>query len=462
MRVFLTAVAMLVFASTTFSMTSTMTPPDSTQTIIEKGTTKYLISEGKRLYNESEYRKALAKFREALAKDNNNAMATYWVGECHLVLKNYETALKYGEQALAMDSTVSDEIHYLIGYCNHRLENLDVAIENFEKAKTDLTEAKLKSLRVSDYINECKLAQEMMNAPVKLPISALNMYINSINDEYAAVIADGGKTLYFSSRRADNDGGGISPGDRKFFSDIYVAYWNDATKDWGMPSNDNDTIKRLNSVGFDAVGSVSSDGEYIYISINTDGLDKPKPKTRSTDIFYSKISTKGTWGTPKPMPKKTINTLFFEASPSFTADGNTMYFASERIGGKGMADIYVSRKVSRTEWSKPENLGNVINTPYQETTVFVTPDEKYLFFSSTGHKGMGGYDIYYSVNQDGIWSDPINMGYPINSVNDETHFQYYPALKKAIYSQYVAKENLAGNRELMEVNMTDFQFQDPE
>jgi hypothetical protein len=161
------------------------------------------------------------------------------------------------------------------------------------------------------------------------------------------------------------------------------------------------------------------------------------------------------------MQKQVINTLYFEISPSCTADGNTMYFVSERAGGEGKSDIWVTRKISRNGWGKPKNLGPIINTPYNETTVFITPDEKYLFFSSTGHAGMGGYDIYYSKNVEGAWSDPKNIGFPINTVSDETHFQYYPSLGKAYYSK-ISQEGDGGQgmRDIFEIDLADFKLED--
>lgn len=439
----------------------TVFPPDSTTKLVDKGTAKYLISEGKKIYNEGSYRSALVKFREALAKDKNNPTATYWVGECHLALGNYEKSLKYGLLAYEMDNEIHTEVNYLLGVSYHKLGKIDEALTHYELAIKIINETRAASLRIHLRIEECKLAKEMMASPIKVSINALGININSRNDEYAPVITNGGKTLYFSSRRADNTGGGTSSGDKKYFSDIYVSQWDENAKEWGKASNVGDIVKRLNSKGFDAVSSFSSDGTYIYLSINTDGLVKPKPNTKSADIYYAKISSKGTWGSPKPMQKKTINTMYFEISPSFTADGSTMYFVSERVGGQGMSDIWVTRKVSKTGWSKPENLGGVINTPYNETTVFITPDEKYMFFSSTGHKGMGGYDIYYSKNVDGIWSDPKNIGFPINSVSDETHFQYYPSLGKAYYSKIsLTGDGGQGMRDIFEVDITELKLED--
>jgi tetratricopeptide (TPR) repeat protein len=438
---------------------STIFPPDSTTNLMDKGSAKYLISEGKKVYNETNYRSALLNFREALAKDKNNPTATYWVGECHMALGNYDKALKYALLAYDMSNDIHKEVNFLLGVCYHKLGKIDEALVNYEKASKIINETRAKSLRIPLRIEECKRAKKMITAPIKVKIAALGVNINTRNDEYAAILTNGGKTLYFSSRRADNLGGGTSTGDRKYFSDIYVSQWDEVKKEWGVASNSNDIVQRLNSEGFDAASFISSDGSYIYLSINTDGLSKPKPLTKSADLYYSRLSSKGTWGSPKPMPKKTINTMYFEISPSFTADENTMYFVSERAGGEGMSDIWKATKTSKTKWSKPINLGPIINTPYNETTVFITPDEKYMFFSSEGHKGMGGYDIYYSINNDGVWTSPINIGFPLNSVSDET--QYYPKLGKAYYSKISQiGDGGVGLRDIFEVDISDLKLED--
>jgi hypothetical protein len=452
MKLFLTSLLGLMIGFNSFSMNNL--PPDSTNTIKDRALSKYLISEGKKIFNEGDYRKSLVQFRNALAKDKNNPTATYWVGECHTALGNYEKGLKYVERAFKMDADVSYNATYLIGLCNHNLGRIDLALTNYEKAKTTLSKVRAEILRIDLRIAECNRVKVLMENPLDVEIVALGTGINSKNDEYAPVILNDGKTMYFSSRRADNLGGGISEGDRKYFSDIYVSQWDEKRNEWGAASNSNDTVKRLNSKGFEAVSTFSSDGTVAYISVNTDGLEDPKPKTKSNDIFMSKISTKGTWGKPKPMQNKIINTMFFEVSPTFTSDGNTMYFISERSGGKGMSDIWVTRKVGKTTWSKPENLDS-LNTMYDETSVFVTPDEKYLFFSSKGHEGIGGYDVYYSVNTDGIWSKPKNIGYPINSVLDETHFQYYPETGKAYYSKIsITGDGGVGGRDIFEIDIS--------
>ncbi|OIQ27593.1 MAG: hypothetical protein BM555_06035 [Crocinitomix sp. MedPE-SWsnd] len=437
-----------------------MTPPDSTSTIFEKGTAQYLITEGKRMYNEGQYRNALVKFREALVKDKKNPLATYWLGECHMALGNYEKAKNYAEEALAADPEVDAESGYLLAKCYHRLSELDKAIGHYESVKAKVTEFRQKELELDFHIAECKLAKELIESPVKVKITNMGMDVNSAFDDYAPVISPDGKTLYFVSRRADNKGGGVNPDDQRYFEDIYISFWNDTTKSWTEASNSHEVIRRLNSHGFDAVNYISPDGKYLYISVNTMAMAKPKPKSKHTDIFMCKLNNRGGWNSPKSIGKP-INSLWFDALPSLTADGNTMYFVSERKGGQGRSDIWTSVKVGKS-WGKPTNLGAKINTSGQETTVFVTPDEKYLFFSSTGHVGMGGYDIFVSENKDGEWSTPVNLGYPINTVSDETHFNYNVEMKKAFYATFSSSTNGGlGARDIFQVDMSDYKFEFP-
>ena len=447
-----------MLANTSFANDKhTFSPPDSTSNIFEKGTAQYLIAEGKRMYNEGQYRVALVKFREALVKDKGNAMATYWVGECHKALGNYEKAIEYAEEAIEKDPEVDSEYGYLLGVCYHRLADLDKAIEMYNACKSSIKEFRAKELKLDFLIAQCERAKTMMNNPVNVTITNLGMNINSAFDDYSPTLSPDGKTLYFTSRRADNKGGGVNPDDQRYFEDIYVSHWNEENNEWSEASNDDDLVKRVNTKGFDAVTHISEDNKYMYVSINTMAMEKPKPKSKHTDIFECRMNNRGGWNSPKGVGKP-INTIWFDALASLNADMTKMYFISERKGGQGRGDIWMSQKVGR-DWGKPVNLGPEINTKGQETTVFVTPDEKYLFFSSDGHEGMGGYDIYVCINKDGKWSKPMNLGYPINTVSDETHFAYHPKLKKAYYSAFSSSDNKGvGARDIFEVDMSEYQF----
>lgn len=432
-------------------------PPDSTNNVFEKGTAQYFIQEGRRLYTEGQFQYALVKFREALAKDANNAMATYWLGECHLALGNYEKAIENAENALLIDSLVYSESGYLLGKAYHRLGELDKAIKNYSSLVGKLGENRLKELRVQFLIAECVRAKTMIQNPVNVKIQPLDMNINSPFDDYAPCLSPDGKYFYFVSRRADNLGGGVSSGDKRYFEDIYVSIWSDSLNAWGESSNSDEIVKRINSYGFDHINYISPDGKTLYLTINTMGLDAPKPKTKHSDIFISRVNNKGGWNTPKPI-EKPIRTIYFEAGATFTEDGKTMFFVTEKLGGEGNADLWMSVKEG-SAWGKPVNLGKTINTPAQETTPQITPDGKYLFFSSTGHEGMGGYDVYVTTEVDGEWINPVNLGYPINTVTDETHFVFYQKMNKAYYSTFSNATNKGvGARDIFEIDMTNIKL----
>ena len=455
------ALVSLGFTNNSFARDDFNFPPDSTSNIFEKGTAQYFIAEGKRLYNEGQFRVALLKFREALVKDKGNPMATYWVGECHRILGNYQKAINYAEEAIAKDPEVDKEYGYLLGICYQRLADLDKAIEMFDKCRSMVKDQRAKELKLDFLIAECERGKEMMNNPVKVSISNLGLNINSAFDDYSPTLSPDGKTLYFTSRRADNKGGGVNPDDQRYFEDIYISTWDESNNEWSEAKNDDERVVRVNTKGFDAVCWISPDEKYLYVSINTMAMDKPKPKTKHTDIFVCRKNNRGGWNTPKPVGKP-INTIWWDALPSLNADQTAMYFISERKGGEGRGDIWVSRKEGKA-WGKPVNLGKEINTKGQETTVCVTPDEKYLFFSSDGHEGMGGYDVYVSMNVEGQWSKPVNLGYPINTVSDETHFTYYPEMKKAYYSTFSSSDNKGiGARDIFEVDMSEYEFKSPE
>ena len=214
-------------------------------------------------------------------------------------------------------------------------------------------------------------------------------------------------------------------------------------------------IDRINSDGFDSFSHLSTDGLSALMTINTSLLISDKA-TNSSDIFELSFSNKGKWSTPKRIKNKTINTSFFEGSPTMTGDGNTLYFVSDRKGLKKSTDIYVSKKVDKV-WGDAVPLSDTINSTGTETTPYITPDGRYLFFSSDGHLGMGGLDVFVSENLGDSWSKPINLGIKINSVNNDTHFKYYPELKKAVLSGF----EIVGQKssiDMYEIDMTGFEY----
>ncbi len=440
-------------AHTAFGYNTKLTPPDSTTSIIDKTAAAYMIEEGKTLFGERKIKDALVKFREAGNKDENNWRAPYWAGLCHYKLHNYGYALKYAQKALSIGGDkVNDEIYYRLATAHHRLGSIDSALVYYVKANENMPKMRTKVLGVDHHIKECEFAKKALANGELYTRVALEGDVNSGYDDYNAIIRDGGKTLYFTSRRSNTKGGGMNPDDQTYFEDIYKATWNDELKEWDNITND---LGKLNTYGFDAINYISPDGLYGVSTMNSTAIDTKK-MTRGSDLCELKMSNKGTWNSPKIIKNKSINSSYFDGAATLTADGNTMYFVSDRKGEKSSTDIYVVEKNGKS-WGEAKPLPMTVNTKGRETTPFISPDGRFLFFSSDGHLGMGGLDIYVVENLGDSWGTPINLGNGINTVNNDTHFSYIEELNKAFLSSY----NVVGNKasiDMYELDMTGFKI----
>lgn len=430
-----------------------VTPPDTTATFIDKTASVYFLEEGKVLYEEGKIKAALIKFREAGLKDPDSWKAAYWTGQCHYYLNNYGYALKYAYKSLDLGGDkVSDEIYYRIATAQHRLGMLDSAIINYQKTLSIVPKVRAKVLNIEHNIAECEFAKKALESGKTYTRTQLKGDINSGYDDYSPVLLNDGKTLYFTSRRSNTTGGGMNPDDQTFFEDVYMTKWNDETKEWGSITN---YLGKLNSNGFDALNYVSPDTLYGVMTLNST-FSGDKKTTKGSDICELKRNSKGTWNSPSIIKNKTINTSYFEGAATLTADGNTMYFVSDRKGEKSSSDIYVVERNGKS-WGTATPLPMTINTTGRETTPFISADGRYLFFSSDGHLGMGGLDVYVVENKGGTWGTPVNLGNGINTVNNDSHFVYNTELKKAFISGF----ELIGDKasiDIYEIDMSTFEM----
>ncbi len=169
-------------------------------------------------------------------------------------------------------------------------------------------------------------------------------------------------------------------------------------------------------------------------SLNSDGSELFLYKNDKYDgNIYSTRFTGGRW-TPISKLNRNINTRFYESHAAVSANGNRLYFTSNREGGTGELDIYVSEKDGSGDWGPAVNLGTTINTPYNEDTPFITVNDSLLYFSSEGHVNMGGYDIFVSKRSESSWKTPYNMGSPINTTDDDKFFQPFNNNRNGYYS----------------------------
>tara|TARA_B110000285_G_scaffold77754_1_gene89532 strand:- start:757 stop:2133 length:1377 start_codon:yes stop_codon:yes gene_type:complete len=441
----------LLSASEANAFDNGRTPPDSTTSVVDKAAAAYFIEEGKTFFSKGLMKNALIKFREATNKDANSWKAIYWVGQCHYELNNYGYALTYAKTALKMNpEKINKEIYVLLGESHHRVGNIDSALANYELALENLSKSRAKVLLVEHHIKECQFALEQKKSPEKYKKVRLQGDVNSGFDDYGAIIRDSGKTVYFISRRSNTTGGGMNPDDQRFFEDTYKATWSEEDEEWGDATNQ---IGKINSNGFDAINYISPDGQSGVMTLNTTTLDISKT-TKGSDIAEVKMSNKGTWNSPKIIKNKSINTSFFEGSATLTSDGNTMYFVTDRKGEKSSTDIYMVLRNGKS-WGTATPLPMHVNTEGRETTPCVTPDGRFLFYSSDGLTGMGGLDVYVVENLGDSWGEPLNLGAGINSVNNDTHFYYSPELNKAFISGYEIVRKKA-SIDIYEIDMTGF------
>ncbi len=437
----------------TFGMEVNNIPPDSTSSLVDRSAAIYLIEEGKTAYADGKVRDALIKFRQASVKDPYSWKALYWISKCHYRMDNYGYALQYGNEAIEMaKENVDDEIHYILGLSYHRLGSLDTAIIEYQKAIDLLPKMRSNELLIQHNIDQCHFAKAQLETEAKFERVRIKGEINSGYDDYNIVLTGQDTVLYFVSRRSNTTGGGINPDDQRYFEDTYRAVYDEEMESWETVSNE---LGKLNSEGFDALNYLSPDELWGVMTLNTE-MTNEKKTTRVSDICEIKMNNKGTWNSPKPIKNKSINTSFFDGAATLTADGNMMFFVSDRKGEKKSTDIYMVQREGKN-WGTAKPLPDNINTPGRETTPYITPDGQYLFFSSDGLEGMGGTDIYVSRNLGDSWSDPVNLGNGINTVNNDTHFVYSSKLKKG----YVAGLEIIGNKasiDVYEIDMSTFEF----
>lgn len=405
---------------------------DSITGIVDRSAALVRIDKGKALIAENKIREALLSFREAAIKDPYMWKAPFWISYCHYQLKNYGYAKQYAIEAIAIGKEdVESEVYDLLGSAYHRLGELDSAIANYSKAIALMPKARLKELNVPLKLASCQYAKANLDTTKSLR-QPLTGDINSGYNEYRLILTADGKHGYFTARRPNTTGGRMNPDDEEYFEDIYSCVWNSELNRFDSITN---KIERLNTKGFESFNWISPDGLRAIITYNNTATEDKK-QTKSSDLYEVEFTKKGKWNSPKPIASKTVNSGFFDAAATVTADGNTMYFVTDRKAEKRSTDIYVVQRQGKT-WGEAKPVGDSINTPQGETTPYITPDGRFLFFSSEGHTGFGGYDVFVCENLGNGWGSPINLGSQVNTVNDDVHFVVYKDLKRAFLSNIV-------------------------
>jgi outer membrane protein OmpA-like peptidoglycan-associated protein len=382
------------------------------------------------------YREALPLLFKANKFNPNNAKLNYQIGRCYLMSSVYkDECIPHFLKALKLDPNVAPDLQYHLGMGYHLAMEFDKAIAAFNKYKTTLVSKNPAELEdVNKKIEECKTGKKLVANPERVFIDNFNKPVNSKYPEYGAIISADESIMMFTSRRNTSTGADkMEAGSTDYYEDIYITKKNSGK--WTAPEN---MGSQINTDIHDATTAVSPDAQSMIMYRDTKG---------DGNLYECKLEGE-IWSKPKKM-NKNINTKHHESSASYSNDGKTLYFVSNKPNGFGNHDIYVtSWDEIKQDWGESKNVGSAINTKHDEEAVFFHPDGKTLYFSSRGHKTMGNYDVFKStLNDDGVtWGEPENMGYPINTVDDDVFFVINGSGRRGYYSSF--KEDGHGEKDI--------------
>ena len=385
------------------------------------------FNKAKRLMSLDSYQEALPILKSLKETYPENYNLDYLIGKCYLeqqydkklAIPYFESAAKHiGEGAYKNNlKNLSSPIKtnfllsksYLLNY------NLDKCIASatnvIENSSDKRLIAKAKQIR-----KNAEVAQELMLTPIKINIEILN--VNSEFADHSALLNAEETQLIFTSRR-EGSRGGLKNNEGRYYEDIYISYKKDGV--WTIPEN---MGLNINTERHDAAVALSADATSLIIFRDDFGVGN----------LYISVKDSTGWTEAKKLSNN-INSNSNETHAAFSHDGQRLYFVSDIKDGYGGKDIYYSNKLPDGTWAYPQNLGSHINTEFDEDGVYIHPDGQRLYFSSKGHNNMGAFDLFYcNLIGDSAWSEPVNVGYPINTTANDLFAVFSADNKRAYYS----------------------------
>ncbi len=390
--------------------------------------------------------RAQAKELFVLATQMNpkNAKAQFMAGQSIMLTVNKELSLTYFRKAWELDPMVDEDILYFIGQGYHHNLILDSAILFYDRynrilARSLRLDKSNKINEVNRKIFECRNAVVYLENPVDVTITQLSDKINSEYPDYAPTIDASESLMVFTSRKPEDNSNASVAADLVYYEDIYYSEFKEG--EWTAAKNMHGP---LNTNYHNSSVAISPDGKEMILYYDNNG----------GDLFISKRKDGFSWSDPKPM--EGINSTYLENSASLSTDNKVIYFTSDRAGGYGGTDIYRAELGKGNRWTNVTNLGPMVNTEKDEDGVFISTSGKYLFFSSNGHAGMGDMDLYRSEidSVTGNWSEPINLGYPINSPENDIYF-VLNADGSTAYISSVRQKNI-GEQDIYKIDMRNW------
>ena len=374
-------------------------------------------NEGKQAYDFLDLKDAEALLKEAISIDKKFYEAYMVLGEMMTKLRRFSESAFYYRKAVQIDSLFYKPVFFPLANAEKMSGSYAHALVHYKVYLVQSGISEKNKVLALRSIEDCKFAIEAIKSPV--PFSPVNLgdSVNTSDDEYWPSITVDGQALMFT--RQIPTGRSIPKTQEDFyFSRLSNGLWSKAFNA-GYP---------LNTSANEGAQSLSSDGRYMYFT----ACEKPGGQG-SCDIYYSSFDGNA-WSVPENIGPP-VNSRGWETQPSISANGKMLFFVSSRTGGLGGMDLWYSVLSDDGKWRTPVNLGVKINSTGDEMSPFIHFDGKSLYFSSNGRVGMGGYDIFYSkMKDDTTWTEPINLGYPINTYNDELGLIIDASGKNAYFS----------------------------
>jgi outer membrane protein OmpA-like peptidoglycan-associated protein/tetratricopeptide (TPR) repeat protein len=367
-----------------------------------------LFNEGRANYEYKKNDEAYVLLLKAAKEDDGFFEAHMLLADVCNDLNKSEEAIVHYKKALSIQPERFPPLYY-------NLAGVEMELDQYTEAQAHLKkflsftrvnpELKLKAER---RLASAQFAEYAIQHPVPFVPVNLGDKINSPYSDYHPSLTVDENLLIFTRLRPSDElteNGGSAFEEDFYYSKRVNGQWLPAIP-LGPP---------INTHGNEGAHSISPDGRYFYFT----GCDRPDG-VGSCDLLVSERAGQ-TWTNPKNLGD-IVNAGVWDSQPTLSADGQTLIFSSRRSGGKGQSDFWISTKRANGRWSLPENMGDSINTELEEFGPFLHPDGQTLYFSSNGHPGMGGKDMFYSKRKaDGSWSKPVNLGYPINTRKEEIH-----------------------------------------
>jgi outer membrane protein OmpA-like peptidoglycan-associated protein len=386
--------------------------PPGTYTSSNKKAIKY-FEEGKKCYETRKDAEAEKLLNKTLQEDPNFVEAHSALAYLLMEKNRTSEAMEHFQKAIEINPKFFPRNYFDLALAQllsakyaEAQKNLETYLK-FERINPNTKEQALQ------YLKNAKFGVEAIKNPQPFKPVNVGPGINTANYEYFPALTADGKTFLFT--RNIRKGEGV---DAPQNEDFYIS--KKANDVWQTAN----PIASVNTMGNEGAPTLSADGQYMFFAscmeMTGDYGSADRKGYGSCDIFYSQ-KLNGKWSVPVNAGPQ-INTRNWETQPSFSSDGKTLYFIRGSVTREGIKnpDIYSATIGDDGKFAEPVRLSDVINTPFKEESVYIHPDNQTLYFSSEGHPGMGGLDIFMSKRQaDGNWGTPVNLGYPINTVTDE-------------------------------------------